>query len=175
MTGRTRVVVAAGSNLGDRMAHLRAGVTELSRVVELEVVSDVVETPPEGGADQNDYLNLVLVGWTTLEPRALLEELLRIERRMGRERRAGGGEPRTLDLDLVFHGDQLRSEPGLILPHPRWHRRPFVARPLLEIWPDGIDPESGRPLRTVVSAEVLRAPLDRIGPLADPPLPVVSQ
>ncbi|TVP58731.1 MAG: 2-amino-4-hydroxy-6-hydroxymethyldihydropteridine diphosphokinase [Gemmatimonadales bacterium] len=174
MTGPVLVVVAAGSNLGDRMAHLASGVAELSKVVELEVVSDVVETPPEGGADQNDYLNLVLVGRTALAPRALLDELLRIERMMGRERRVGGGEPRTLDLDLIFHGDQIRREPGLILPHPRWHERPFVARPLLEIWPEGVDPESGRPLRTVVSDEVGRAPLGRVGPLVGPRVPVVS-
>lgn len=165
MTRGSRVVVAAGSNLGDRMAHLAAGVRAVARAVDLRAVSDVFESPAEGGAAQGDYLNLVLVAECEESPRWLLDRLLEIERDHGRIRSQGSGEPRTLDLDLVLHGDRVLSEPGLELPHPRWHRRPFVAVPLLELLPDGVDPASGQPLRLRVSEAVLRAPLRRVGAL----------
>jgi len=167
-----QVAVALGSNLGDREEHLQAGVCALARLLSVERVSRVLETPPWGDPDQGPFLNLVVLGWTRLPPRELLERLLEVEQERGRVRSRRWG-PRTLDADLILHGDSVLREPGLILPHPRWHLRPFVALPLLDLLPDGVDPATGEALRARVSPEVSRSPhMDR-GPLpgwADPPL-----
>jgi 2-amino-4-hydroxy-6-hydroxymethyldihydropteridine diphosphokinase len=88
------------------------------------------------------FLNAAAVGETALTPRALLETLLTIEQQFGRERPYAGAS-RTLDLDLILYGDRQLDEPGLILPHPRFHERSFVLAPLAEIAPDWIDPRSG--------------------------------
>lgn len=78
--------------------------------------------------------------------------MLEIEREDGRVR-PGPGAARTLDLDLIFYGDQRIAEPGLVVPHPRFRERLFVLEPLAELAPDWIDPVSGE----TVSALLLRA------------------
>jgi len=135
-----RAFVALGSNLGDRSAHLEAALRELARTAGVRVVaaSDWVETEPVGGpAGQGRYLNGVVELETTLAPRALLERLLAIERALGRERR---GEvrngPRTLDLDLLLHGERRVEERDLFVPHPRLEERVFVLLPLAQIAPE---------------------------------------
>lgn len=157
------VAIAAGSNLGDRMAHLRAGVRALAEVVRLEAISDVVESPSEQDPGQSDYLNLVVRARTDMDPGMLLRELLAIERAHGRVRREGSGEARTLDLDLILHSDSLRNEPGLQVPHPRWSQRAFVARPLLQVFPDASDPETGRLLSECLTERARTGPLRRKG------------
>jgi 2-amino-4-hydroxy-6-hydroxymethyldihydropteridine diphosphokinase len=159
-----QVVVALGSNLGDRREHLRAGVRMLDRVLSVERVSRVMETPPWGDPHQGPFLNLVLVGRTAMSSREAMDALLDVERRRGRKRTRPGG-PRTLDADLIFHGAAVLQEPGLILPHPRWHLRTFVVLPLLEVLPDGVDPVTGRPLADRVAEQVFRGSHRDAGPL----------
>jgi 2-amino-4-hydroxy-6-hydroxymethyldihydropteridine diphosphokinase len=103
-----------------------------------------------GYAGQPDFINAVAAIETGLAPRALLEALLDIERRHGRIRTIANG-PRTLDLDLLLHGDQRIDEPGLTLPHPRMHERAFVMVPLAEIAPELAIPGRG------VAADLARA------------------
>lgn len=158
------VVVALGSNLGDRMAHLKGGVAALARHLAVERVSRVMETPPWGDQDQGRFLNVVFLGWTERSPREVMDDLLEVERSLGRVRTRPGG-PRTLDADLIFHGDAVLHEPGLILPHPSWHLRTFVALPLLEVLPDGVDPETGHPIEERVLPGVFREPHEDRGPL----------
>lgn len=143
------VVVALGSNLGDRGATLLAAVRELAEApgVELTAISTLIETPalkPDGvDPDAPRYLNGVVLIRTTLTPPALLDVLAGIERAHGRERAERWGD-RTLDLDIVdFAGTVLRSE-RLTLPHPRAHERDFVLRPWLEVDPDAGLPGRGR-------------------------------
>ena len=93
-----------------------------------------------GGA-QPSYLNAAAVGETALSARALLHALLDTERQFGRERPYVNA-PRTLDLDLILYGDGVISEPGLVVPHPRFRERRFVLEPLAEIAADWIDPVS---------------------------------
>jgi 2-amino-4-hydroxy-6-hydroxymethyldihydropteridine diphosphokinase len=88
---------------------------------------------------QPNYLNGALVGVTALSARALLDELLDLERQRGRER-ASAWAPRTLDLDLVLYGREVIDEPGLQIPHPRFRERLFVLQPLSEIAGDWVDP-----------------------------------
>lgn len=130
----TRVAIALGSNLGDRRAHLAFAIARLRQHLSDVKVSTIYETAPVGVSEpQPDYLNAVLSGTTTLDPHALLELLLSLERERGRER-ASFRASRTLDLDLIFYGDAVISSPDLTVPHPRYRERPFVTEPLAEVW-----------------------------------------
>jgi 2-amino-4-hydroxy-6-hydroxymethyldihydropteridine diphosphokinase len=88
-------------------------------------------------------LNAAVVGTTTLSPRALLDALLAIEQRFGRER-AYRNAPRTLDLDLILYGQEIVNEAGLVVPHARFRERAFVLEPLAEIAPLLSDPVTGK-------------------------------
>lgn len=139
-----RVIIALGSNLGDRRAAIAFAAERLAAHISGLQLSDIIETEPEGegASGQPRYLNAVIVGDTALTARALLDALLAIERDFGRER-PHPGAARTLDLDLVLLGDQIIDEPGLHVPHPRFRDRFFVLGPLAEIAPDVRDPVTG--------------------------------
>jgi len=133
-----RAFVALGSNLGDRERTLLDAVEELRAApgVEVAAVSGLIETEPVGFVDQPRFVNGVVALDTTLPARALLELLLDVERRFGRNREGVPAQgPRTLDLDLLLYGDAEIDEPGLQVPHPRLHERPFVLGPLAELAP----------------------------------------
>jgi 2-amino-4-hydroxy-6-hydroxymethyldihydropteridine diphosphokinase len=133
-----RAFVGVGSNLGDREATIRAALAELGAApgVEVVAVSTLEETEPVGYLDQPRFLNGAAELRTELPPRGLLELLLRLEARFGRDRSAAPPQgPRTLDLDLLLYGSERIDEPGLVLPHPRLQEREFVLRPLAELDP----------------------------------------
>ena len=138
------VVIALGSNLDDRRAHLEFAVERLSSILHSVRVSSVEETEPFDVPDaQPPYLNAVVVGETELDPQVLLEHLLAIERARGRERPSLRAA-RTLDLDLILYGDSIIDTAQLKVPHPRFRERAFVLGPLKEIAPDMRDPVTGR-------------------------------
>lgn len=139
-----RAAIALGSNLGDSRATLEAALVALAGCpgIELLAHSAWYRTAPIG-PPQPDYLNGCALLHTTLGPEALLEQLLAIERAFGRVRGERWG-PRTLDLDLIFHGQLQQRSERLELPHPRLRERAFVLVPLAEIAPDWIDPVTGR-------------------------------
>jgi 2-amino-4-hydroxy-6-hydroxymethyldihydropteridine diphosphokinase len=147
----TRVVIALGSNLGDRHAQLREAVERLQTLLADVRVSGFIETIPAPPADpdQPPYLNAAVVGLTTLTAREMLEALLTIEREAGRARPFAGAA-RTLDLDLILFEDGILDEPGLQVPHPRFRERRFVLEPLASIAPDLIDPVSGLTVRELL-------------------------
>jgi 2-amino-4-hydroxy-6-hydroxymethyldihydropteridine diphosphokinase len=132
----SRAVLSLGSNLGDRIAHLRGVVDGLGdRVV---LASGVYETPPWGDVEQPAYLNAVLL---VVGPDDWLEVARAAETAAGRvrdpERRFG---PRTLDVDVIMVWDDedqpvVSDDPELTLPHPRAHLRAFVLKPWLDIQP----------------------------------------
>jgi len=128
------VHIGLGSNVGDRIGHLRRALFAVRAVVMIERVSSLWKTEPVGLRDQPDFLNAVLRGRTERPARALLATLVDIEARLGRERREPNG-PRTIDLDLLAYAGQRIDEPGLTLPHPRMEVRRFVLAPLAEISP----------------------------------------
>ena len=130
-----RVAIALGSNLGDRLDHLRSGLTGLEALGRVVAVSRVHETEPVGGPDQGRFLNAVAVVETSIAPLDVLARLLEIERDRGRERTVRWG-PRTLDLDLIAYEGERLSLPTLEVPHPRAHERGFVLAPLVEVWPE---------------------------------------
>ncbi|MAE96741.1 MAG: 2-amino-4-hydroxy-6-hydroxymethyldihydropteridine diphosphokinase [Deltaproteobacteria bacterium] len=152
-----RAFVGLGSNLGDREAQLVAALRALAALEATRVAahSGLHETAPVGGPPQGPYLNAVVELQTGLAPRTLLDALLGIEARAGRDRAERHG-PRVLDLDLLLHGDRILTEPGLVVPHPRLEHRGFVLEPLAELAPDLLHPVSGRSIASL--AERVRDP-----------------
>ncbi|MBA3476091.1 MAG: 2-amino-4-hydroxy-6-hydroxymethyldihydropteridine diphosphokinase [Actinobacteria bacterium] len=132
--------VGLGSNLGDREATLRAAIAALPGVV---AVSELRETDPVGVTDQPAFLNGAVALETELPARELLDSLLAVERKLGRERRERWG-PRTIDLDLLLYGSETIDEPGLTVPHPRLHERRFALEPLAELDSELLVPGRGR-------------------------------
>ena len=129
--------------MGDRRAHLDFAVSRLRAVLDNLKVSRYYETEPVGvPGPQPLYMNAAAVGKSTQSARAVLDELLSIERQRGRER-SFANAPRTLDLDLILFGDAVIEEPGLVVPHPRFRERRFVLEPLAQIAPDLVDPVTG--------------------------------
>jgi len=148
------VAIALGSNLGDRRAHLDFAVAQLRVLLANLRVSPCLETAPvDVPDDQPPYLNAVAVGETTLEPEALLEKMMAIERARGRERPSVRAA-RTLDLDLILYGDRVIQTATLEVPHPRFRGREFVLRPLVELEPDWKDPITGLTVRALLEKKV---------------------
>ena len=135
---RTRAYVALGSNLGDRRASLRFAVENLSDVV---AVSHVYETEPVGGPEgQGSYLNMVVGLDTDLDPFALLARCRALEAEAGRVRSVRNA-PRTLDADVLLHGDVRIESEELTIPHPQMWERRFVMAPLADIAGDVVAPD----------------------------------
>lgn len=147
-----RVAIALGSNLGDRRAHLEWAIGHIGEFLTHLRASSIIETAPVGVPDeQPPYLNAVVVGETTLEPEALLEELMALEHERGRERRSFRAA-RTLDLDVILYGDRVIKTGNIEIPHPRFREREFVLRPLAEIAPEWIDPATGKTVEELLQA-----------------------
>lgn len=144
-TAMAACLIALGSNLGDRAAHLRRAVDELSRLPRARLIarSSWQETPPVGGpTGQGPFLNGAAMLSTSLEPTQLLSELVRIETLIGRVRTVRWGA-RAIDLDLLLADDQVFDAPNVRIPHPRMHYRRFVLRGAAEIAPWMVHPGSG--------------------------------
>jgi 2-amino-4-hydroxy-6-hydroxymethyldihydropteridine diphosphokinase len=135
-----------GSNVGDRVAHLRAAIAMLGeRGVKVEAVSSVYETEPVGEVlDQADFLNAAVRIRTELGPEELLDACKGIEAERGRALDAPRHSPRPLDVDLLLLGDLQISTDRLVLPHPEVTSRRFVLAPLLELNPDLALPDGTR-------------------------------
>jgi 2-amino-4-hydroxy-6-hydroxymethyldihydropteridine diphosphokinase len=140
----TAVVLALGSNLGDRQDILQGAVDAIVGLpgVRVTAVSPVYETVPVGGPAQPDYLNAVVLAVTTLPARDLLDRLHEIEAAFDRVRLVRWG-PRTLDLDIIVVGGERSDNPELTLPHPRAHERAFVLAPWHDVDPDAVLPGHG--------------------------------
>lgn len=139
-----RAFIGLGSNLGDRAALLLAAVNELRAAGDVVAVSDVYETAPLGGPeDQGPYLNLVVELRTADGPRRLLERCHELEAGAGRVRTVRWG-PRTLDADVLWVEGCEVDEPDLTVPHPRLSERRFVLQPLSELAPDLVTSEQVR-------------------------------
>lgn len=146
-----KVVLALGSNLGDRFETLQGALDSLFDAPGLEfvAVSPVYETDPFGGPEQGPYLNAVVIAQSTLEPRTLLDRAQGVENAFGRVRGERWGA-RTLDVDLITVGDVVSDDPELTLPHPRAHERAFVLVPWSRADPDAV--LSGRRVDDLLAA-----------------------
>lgn len=140
------VLIALGSNLGDRAMSFRRAIGELRNVISVVRVSPFVDTEPVGAPPGSPrFLNAVVAGYTDLDPRTLLSALIAIETRLGR-RRTIRNAPRIIDLDLILHSAHLLRTPALTLPHPRYLGREFVRAPLRALKLGWRDPSTGESL-----------------------------
>lgn len=141
---RVPVVIALGSNLGDRRQELQRAVDELAatRGLRITAISPVYETAPVGGPEQPDYLNAVVLAETSRPAAELLQRAHTIEVAAQRTREVRWG-PRTLDVDIIAYGAETSSDPVLTLPHPRAHERAFVLAPWRDADPGAVLPGRG--------------------------------
>jgi len=150
-----RTGVALGSNLGDRLANLRAAraaIVDLPDVTSPILSSAVYETEPVGcepGAAK--FLNAVIEFEYQGEPMGLLERLIAIEESLGRARAHASNVSRTIDLDLLYAGGHKIDIEQLQLPHPRLHLRQFVLQPLADIRPELVLPNQARSVRELLA------------------------
>jgi len=138
-------IIGLGTNLGDREANLDQAITALQAMPHVHVwtVSDYYQTTPIGGPPgQGPFLNAAVLAEPAIDPLSLLELLHRIEAKFGRERTERWG-PRTIDLDLLLYGEEIRRSPEITLPHPRLPFRRFALVPAVEVAPWSIDPLTG--------------------------------
>lgn len=139
--GWQSVCLSIGSNMGDRAAYLEYAIRRLSvdPGIRNVRVSDLLETEPYGYVEQDAFLNGAVMLDTLYTPEELLDVLHEIEQEAGRERKIHWG-PRTLDLDILFFEDEIRTSPELILPHPDMQNRAFVLEPLAQLCPGKVHP-----------------------------------
>lgn len=129
--------------MGNKRANLRDAIARIAQIMRVDRESSIYETEPVGYADQPNFWNMVIEGTTDLPARQLMQELLRVEKEMGRVRTFPNA-PRIIDLDMLLYDDVRINEPDLKVPHPRMQERAFVMVPLnelrgeLENLPDGI-------------------------------------
>ena len=154
MTG-DRAYIGIGSNLGDRIKNCQETIGAILDIAGVTAIhaSSLYETAPVPPASGSWFVNGVVSVETNIKPGALLLELLRIERSMGRAAERARGEDRSIDLDMLLVGSHIVEQPDFILPHPRLHQRRFVLVPLCELDPD---------LRHPVFGVTMRQLLDRL-------------
>lgn len=157
------MLLGLGANLGDPLGQLREAVARLGAFVDDVRVSSVYRTEPVGYSEQPDFYNLVVGGWTRLDPEVLLRAVLAIEAEMGRAR-SFANAPRVIDIDLLAYGGVVMESASLTLPHPRMAARGFVLHPLAEVAPGWVHPRLGRTARELLSGAPLER-VERVGPL----------
>lgn len=149
-----RAGIALGSNVGDRLAHMRAGRERVESLAFVEpplLASFLYETAPvdcEPGA--RNFLNAVIEVGVTAEATELLAHLRRIEHELGRPSVHSRNTSRTIDLDLLYFGDLTSDTQELKLPHPRMHERAFVLQPLADIRPRLVLPRQREPVAVLL-------------------------
>lgn len=139
----TYAIIGLGTNMGDRQANLEKAVEVLEDEVDVDLKSGVYDTAPIHKKDQDRFLNQVVGGETSLDPKALLKFVKKTEKDMGREKTSENG-PRVIDIDILFYGSQVVKEEGLEIPHPRIAERLFVLKPLNDIVPELVHPVLGK-------------------------------
>ncbi len=148
-----KVVLALGSNLGDRRSFLESAIVRLEESVVVDAVSSWWENRAVGGpAGQGDFLNGALLGRTELEPQALLTFIKDIEVELGRDLGAEHWSARVIDIDIIFYGDRHIASERLTVPHPRMQERDFVLIPLEEICSDYMHPVLKQEVGQLLSA-----------------------
>jgi 2-amino-4-hydroxy-6-hydroxymethyldihydropteridine diphosphokinase len=144
-----RAFLSLGSNVGDRLANLRAAILELEKISDITRVSSFYETEPVEFEAQDWFINCVLEVETESSPQELMAAILAIELKMGRHRNLPKG-PRNIDIDILLYENNIIDEPGLKVPHPAMHCRRFVLAPLAEVAPDAIHPVFMRSASTLL-------------------------
>jgi deoxyguanosine kinase len=136
------VVIALGSNKGDKAKNLNAAIQLIeSRVGEVVKVSQIFKNPAQGFESENEFFNACLMCKTQLDPTQTLSELKAIEKQLGRIKTKETYEDRLIDLDIIFYDQLIIETENLQIPHTEYHKRDFVLIPLLELF-DFKDPKT---------------------------------
>ena len=150
MNDSERVYLGLGTNLGDRIANLRAVCAALPEQVRLVCSSQIYQTPPWGYLDQPAFLNQVIEVETSLTPLDLLSRLKQIEAQIGRVPTFLYG-PRLIDIDILLFDQLVLNLAQLAIPHPRMNERAFILVPLAEIAPTLVHPVTGLTIREMLA------------------------
>lgn len=140
-----------GSNVGNRQSNLDRALDLLAQRLPVGETSPIYDTEPVGDVNQPRFLNLVCQITVRLVPAELLALTQGIELKLGRQP-GSFKDPRTLDIDILFYGDQVIDIPDLVIPHPRLTERAFMLVPLVEIAPDLVHPVNGKTVRELLAA-----------------------
>jgi 2-amino-4-hydroxy-6-hydroxymethyldihydropteridine diphosphokinase len=134
--------IGAGSNIGNKLLNCKEGIDALiiSGKAIIKAKSRFYKTDPVDYKDQDWFINIVVKIETTLDPFQLLRELKSIERNVGRVYNSIRFGPRVLDLDIIFYDELVINSSGLVIPHPRMHKRRFVLGPICDIDPKIVHP-----------------------------------
>jgi 2-amino-4-hydroxy-6-hydroxymethyldihydropteridine diphosphokinase len=137
----TSVLLSLGSNTGNSSRNLKDAIGYLHSMNSTDVVkiSSVYKTAPWGKTDQSDFLNQSVLISTYLTVVELMENILSIEKQMGRVREEKWG-PRIIDIDIILFGDEVVSSAQVVVPHPFMQERKFVLEPSLEIAAEMVHP-----------------------------------
>ncbi len=138
-----QVVIALGTNLGDKELNLKNAISQIkSKVGEVSKISSILKNSAVGFESENEFYNACLICETELNPDQVLKELQEIEKKLGRIKTKESYEDRLIDLDIIFYADLVIKSKNLEIPHPNYHERNFVLVPMLEL-SDFRDPKKG--------------------------------
>ncbi len=143
-----RVIIGIGSNKGDRVKSIIKAIKELEKIGKIKKISSFYENEPvnvSGGY----FLNGVIEIDVNFSPEELLNILINIEKNIGRKFPHKKEDEREIDLDIIFYEDKIIKNENLEIPHPEYKKRIFVLKPLCEIEPDFIDPETGEKIKDI--------------------------
>ena len=148
-----KAYLCLGGNKGDVRSYLERASTAIgNRIGHITERSAIYWSEPWGFKAEQMFLNQIVVAETELEPHVVLERCLQIETELGRTRSGNGYEPRTIDIDIIFFGDNIIDTPDLKVPHPLMHQRNFVLRPLADVAPDFVHPIFGLTIKQLADA-----------------------
>ena len=147
----SKVYLSVGTNLGNRENNISNCIDYLEKISEIKNISKIYETVPyKVQIEQDDFLNLALEINFSESAENLLIEINKIEKELGRVRSSIRNEPREIDIDIIFFGNQIINKKDLVVPHPRFRERLFVLEPLNDIAPDFLDPITNKTINQLL-------------------------
>jgi 2-amino-4-hydroxy-6-hydroxymethyldihydropteridine diphosphokinase len=162
----TKAVLLLGSNIGDKREHLKKAIQLIAQKAGIiDSISNVYKTRPWGNPNQDDFYNMTLVLETELSPALLLKTILETETILGRTRSEEAYQPRTIDIDILFYGNEVVQSDALTIPHPHIASRRFTLMPLAEIMPGFVHPVLNKEIRNLLEECEDNLACDNIGAL----------
>jgi 2-amino-4-hydroxy-6-hydroxymethyldihydropteridine diphosphokinase len=134
-----RVFLGLGSNIGNKEDYINRALTFISELYTVKKISHLYLTEPVGNIKQDWFLNCVVEIQTDVDPKKLLSTVKSIERKLGRTKTVKN-KPRTIDIDILFYGENVLKTKNLVIPHPSIQDRLFVLQPMMDINSDLIHP-----------------------------------
>ncbi len=147
----SKVYLSVGTNLGNRENNISNCIDYLEKISEIKNISKIYETVPyKVQIEQDNFLNLALEINFFESAENLLIEINKIEKELGRIRSSIRNEPREIDIDIIFFGNQIINKKDLVVPHPRFRERLFVLEPLNDIAPNFLDPITNKTINQLL-------------------------